>query len=272
MLGRVKRGLVQRLLHLLDDPRVKTRMTRLVLETLDHPEIQKRLWQHTNVRPLLADTDWAHIPNDIREERMRQATAQAARFVSSHLSHVEGAFNPTQVLDQSIAAVSINGLYLEFGVFMGGTINHIARQINHTIHGFDSFQGLPEKWGSMPAGQFNRQGEPPQVLDNVKLHIGWFDQTLPPFLAQHPEQVAFLHIDCDLYSSARAVLWGLAERIVPGTIIVFDEYFNYPYWREHEYKAFEEFVAEFQLGYEYINYAIRGYSVAVRMKATKPST
>ena len=27
-------------------------------------------------------------------------------------------------------------------------------------------------------------------------------------------------------------------------MIVFDEYFNYPGWRGHEFKAFQEFVAE----------------------------
>ena len=270
MLGPLKRGLLRRLLHLLDDPQVKMRLTKLGLEMLDNPQIQKRLWQYTNIRPFMSDTNWAHIPNDIREERMRQATGEAARFVSDHLSHVEGAFDAFHVLDQSIAAVSVDGLYLEFGVFMGGTINHIAQKTDRTIHGFDAFEGLPEKWGGVPVGQFSRQGEPPPVLDNVKLHIGWFDQTLPEFLRKHPEQVAFLHIDSDLYSSAKVVLWGLAERIVPGTVIVFDEYFNYPDWREHEYKAFQEFVSEFHIDYEYLNYSARGYSVAVRIKAPNP--
>ena len=216
----------------------------------------------------MPETNWAHIPNDVREERMRQATAEAAQFVSAHLGHVEGGFDAYHVLDQSLAAVPIDGLYLEFGVFAGGTINHIARQIKQTIHGFDAFEGLPEKWGAVPAGKFSRKGQPPKVLDNVELHVGWFDQTLPEFLRQHPGQVAFLHIDSDLYSSAKVVLWQLAERIVPGTVIVFDEYFNYPDWREHEYKAFQEFVSEFGVQYEYLTYSARGYSVAVKIKAS----
>ena len=50
---------------------------------------------------------------------------------------------------------------------------------------------------------------------------------------------SFLHIDSDLYSSARTVLFLLHEQIVSGTIIEFDEYFNYPNWKQHEYKAFQ---------------------------------
>lgn len=267
MLGPLKRSFVQRLLHLLDDPRIRSSLTKLMLEMLDNPQIRKRLWQHSNIRPFMADTDWAHIPNDVREERMRQATGEAAKFVSAHLSNIEGAFDALQVLNQSIAEVSVDGLYLEFGVFMGGTINHIAQQVDKTIHGFDSFEGLPEKWGGVQAGQFSRQGKPPEVRDNVRLHIGWFDQSLPEFLQHYSDKVAFLHIDSDLYSSAKMVLWGLAERIVPGTIIVFDEYFNYPDWKEHEHKAFQEFVSTFHIDYEYINYSARGYSVAVKIKA-----
>ncbi|MDJ0958086.1 MAG: class I SAM-dependent methyltransferase [Arenicellales bacterium] len=247
---------------------MKTHLIKIVLEMLDNPKIQKNLWEHTNNRPSMLETNWAHIPNDVREERMRQATAEAAQFVSTNLSHVEGGFDAFHVLDQSLAAVSIEGLYLEFGVFAGGTINHIARQIRQTIHGFDAFEGLPEKWGAVPAGKFSRKGLPPKVLDNVELHVGWFDQTLPAFLKKHSDQVAFLHIDSDLYSSAKLVLWQLAERIVPGTVIVFDEYFNYPDWREHEYKAFQEFVSEFGIAYDYLTYSARGYSVAVKVKAS----
>ena len=267
LFGPIKRGLLQRLLRVLDDPQVKTHLTKLVLEMLENPKIKKSLWEHTNNRPSMPETNWAHIPNDVREERMRQATVEAAQFASAHLGHVEGGFDAFHVLDQSLAAVSIDGLYLEFGVFAGGTINHIARQIKQTMHGFDAFEGLPEKWGAVPAGKYSREGRPPKVLDNVELHVGWFDQTLPEFLKKYHDQVAFLHIDSDLYSSAKLVLGQLAERIVPGTVIVFDEYFNYPDWREHEYKAFQEFVSEFNVHYEYLTYSARGYSVAVKITA-----
>ena len=37
-----------------------------------------------------------------------------------------------------------------------------------------------------------------------------------------------------------------------GTVIIFNEYFNYPNWRNHEYKAFQEFVKENNVKYDYI--------------------
>ena len=66
--------------------------------------------------------------------------------------------------------------------------------------------------------------------DNVQLHRGLFDRTLPGWLHDNIGPVTFLHIDCDLYSSTQSIFKALADRIVPGTIIVFDEYFNYPNW------------------------------------------
>ena len=46
----------------------------------------------------------------------------------------------------------------------------------------------------------------------------------------------------------------LGNRIVPGTIIVFDEYLNYPGWQEHEYRAFQEFLQTQSLDYQYIGF------------------
>lgn len=271
MFTSLKRALLSPVLRLLEHPQVKTRVVDLVKEILDHQEVQIRLWKHTNLRPPTLLTHWALLPNDIREELMRQATIEAAGFAREKLDHIEAAFDPPHLIDQAVDALTIDGLYLEFGVYTGTTISHIARRINKPIHGFDSFEGLPEAWGGVPAGQFSCEGRLPTVPDNVELHAGWFDQTLPGFLEKHPGPVSLLHVDCDLYSSTRTVLWELAERIVPGTIIVFDEYFNYPGWKEHEHKAFQEFVSEFQVDYEYLGYAARGYSVSVRIKAAANS-
>jgi hypothetical protein len=92
------------------------------------------------------------------------------------------------------------------------------------------------------------------VRPNVILHKGWFDETLPDFVAENPGPVAFLHVDCDLYSSTKTIFQYVGDRIVPGTVIVFDEYFNYPGWREHEHKAFQELVQERNLKYRWLAY------------------
>ena len=42
--------------------------------------------------------------------------------------------------------------------------------------------------------------------------------------------------------------------IVPGTIVVFDDFINYHGWEEGEFKAFMEFVTARQLAFEYVAY------------------
>ena len=105
----------------------------------------------------------------------------------------------------------------------------------------------------------------PQVRSNVRLHQGWFEDTIPAFRAQHPEQVAFLHLDADLYSSTRTVFDLLGEAIVTGTVIAFDEFFNYPGWSEGEYKAFMEFCQERGVTVRYLGFARRDEQVAVKI-------
>jgi hypothetical protein len=48
-----------------------------------------------------------------------------------------------------------------------------------------------------------------------------------------------------------------------GTVILFDEYFNYPNWERHEFKAFQEFVSERHVKYTYLAFARQ--QVAVRI-------
>ena len=109
---------------------------------------------------------------------------------------------------------------------------------------------------------------PPDLPGNIELHVGWFEDSLPRFLETHDEPVAFMHMDCDLYSSTRTVLELMAPRMVPGTVLVFDEFFNYTFWRDHEYKAFTEFVSAHNVRYEFLTYAERGFSVGVKITGT----
>jgi hypothetical protein len=97
--------------------------------------------------------------------------------------------------------------------------------------------------------------------------VGWFDQTLPKFqqtrLGKNP--IALLHVDCDLYSSTVTILNNLKDNIVPGTVIVFDEYMNYPGWQLDEFKAWQEHCAMYGVKYEYIGRVSRHQKVAVRV-------
>ncbi|MEO1650873.1 MAG: class I SAM-dependent methyltransferase, partial [Pseudomonadota bacterium] len=70
-------------------------------------------------------------------------------------------------------------------------------------------------------------------------------------------------IDCDLYSSTVTVFENFADRIKPGSVIVFDEYFNYPNWQAHEHKAFCEFVAKHDTSFRYIAYSVQQVAVII---------
>jgi hypothetical protein len=165
-----------------------------------------------------------------------------------------------------------DGLVLEFGVWKGNSLRVLTKTFRHKVYGFDSFRGLPEDWRSgIAAGTFALKVAP-KVPPNAELVVGWFNETLDGFLASHPGLIKFLHIDCDLYSSTRHVLAGCRERLRPGSIIVFDEYFNYPGWREGEFRAFQEMTTRYRLTYRYLAYVGTGEQVAVELTSdTLPS-
>jgi hypothetical protein len=193
------------------------------------------------------------------------AAVTSSQYLHSHMIGAKRFDGPAEVLEFALSCATVDGLALEFGVFSGRSINHIARIRSDRVYGFDSFEGLPEGWREgYDKGAFAR-GDLPQVAPNVELVVGWFDRTLPKFLDVHPGPASFVHIDCDLYSSTQTVLTQLRERIVPGTIVLFDEYFNYPGWEMHEFKAFREFVESTGLQYEYIGLNPKHQQVAVRV-------
>lgn len=130
------------------------------------------------------------------------------------------------------------GLIAEFGVYKGTSINYIAKKTSRIIHGFDTFEGLPESWsGQFSANTFSCSKRMPKVRKNVRFYKGLFSETLPKFLEEHKEAFALIHIDCDLYCSTKCVFDFIKGRIKSGTIIQFDEFFNYPGWQKGEYKS-----------------------------------
>jgi predicted O-methyltransferase YrrM len=194
----------------------------------------------------------------------RRALEQTADFVESCMPTITPHRDRFALYEATLKLIDRPGLCCEFGVFQGQSINFIAERLpDSMVYGFDSFEGLPEDWRpGIAAGHF-KLNQLPRVRSNVRLIRGWFDQTLPAFLEQHAESAAYLHIDSDLYSSAMTVLDLFAPRIRPGTVIVFDEFFNYPGWKEGEFKAFQEFVHRYRLRFEYAGYASAAEQVAV---------
>jgi hypothetical protein len=170
-----------------------------------------------------------------------------------------------QHLLQILPMAEITGYVLEFGVYLGKTMAHISNHFeDQTVYGFDSFVGLPEPWHISTAGKTHAAGkfdlrletEQPLFASNVELVPGWFSDSIPQWKDTHPGNISFLHVDCDLYSSTRDVLSLLNDRIVPGTVIVFDEMYPwsnataYDLWAEGEYRAVGEWLADYSRSFK----------------------
>lgn len=203
----------------------------------------------------------------------RLASEESARYVIEHMRAVPN-FDTDYDLHNWIATTQLDprlierGWILEFGVATGRTLNQFAHWLpNKTIYGFDGFQGLPEDWTSRMRRGFFARDNLPRVRKNCALVVGWFDQTLPGFKEKYikDQPLVLLHVDCDLYSSTVTILENLRSNIVPGTVIVFDEYMNYPGWQLDEFRAWQEHCAKYGVKYEYIGRVSRHQKVAVRV-------
>jgi len=199
---------------------------------------------------------------DLDRLALLAAGIDSASYYAEHMQHAHRAPDAASLLRHAFGRRKADGLMLEFGVASGSTINLLAELTGDTVYGFDSFAGLPENWRpGFPQGAFAHP--PPAVRPNVELVVGLFEETLPRFVADLPGPASFIHVDCDLYASTRTILAHCGPMVGPGTVIVFDEYFNYPGWRRHEHRAFQEFIAETGRRYEYLGVVPTGQQVAV---------
>jgi hypothetical protein len=139
---------------------------------------------------------------------------------------------------------------------------HESKRHGHAarLWAFDSFQGLPAiqesddehpEWaeGNMATTleQFHAvcatNGIPSDAYTAVP---GFYEQTLATMSpGEQPTNIALAYVDCDLYSSAKAVLGFLKPRMKHGMIVAFDDYFC---WSESqisgERKAMLDYVSD----------------------------
>lgn len=158
-----------------------------------------------------------------------------------------------EVLDRAVAKAP-QGLVLEFGVHKGESIAYLKSRLSErTVVGFDSFEGNQEDWrDGFPQGSFSVGGTIPNV-PGVEFVKGWFRDTVKNWLEDNTEPIALVHADADTYTSTWDFLLHLTpKRLADGAVIVFDEYYNYPGWDQHEVKAFLEWIENNGLTYEYI--------------------
>jgi O-methyltransferase len=146
-------------------------------------------------------------------------------------------------------ALALDGDIVECGTWRGGmsaAMAEIARA--KALAGrsvlFDSFQGLPppDSLDGEMAFAWASDTESPLYYDNCtaseddarramslagvsdyRIFAGWFEETLSPYAAENPK-IAILRLDGDWYRSTMTCLEILYPRVVPGGVVIIDDY------------------------------------------------
>jgi len=145
--------------------------------------------------------------------------------------------------------LNLPGDVFEMGVFKAGSLIRWAsfRQLlenNHSrrIVGFDTFGEFPVKGVELDvdleyveafvakAGEGLSCEQVEQILsrkgfENIELREGNVSDTLPHFVMHNPAcRIALLHLDLNVKEPTKFVLEALYDRVVPGGLIVIDDY------------------------------------------------
>lgn len=192
--------------------------------------------------------------------RSDRAAKDTYDFIDANMRDAVFAFDQFAIIeDRKDSVNNLNGRIIDLGVYKGKSTRALARIFpKGDIHGFDSFEGLPEDWSHAKKGTFgDAKGVLPEVPAHVKLHKGWFDDTLPKWAAEHKDKpISLLRVDCDIYSSTKTIFDVLGPLLVDGTWICFDELIGYYGWQDHEHKAFMEFIEQTGFKYRYVGYGL----------------
>jgi hypothetical protein len=151
----------------------------------------------------------------------------------------------------------VEGTIVECGVWRGGSMQAIALTLmengdtTRDLHLFDTFQGMSEptehdvrvkdgrtaedlmeerdttaKIWAMSSLEDVQEGmaEVAYPQDRIHYHVGKVEDTLPD---QAPDRIALLRLDTDWYESTKHELQHLYDRLVPGGVLMIDDY---GYW------------------------------------------
>ena len=147
-----------------------------------------------------------------------------------------------------LVGAEIEGDYCEFGVYKGATFIHAYKSMSLLFRSmrffaFDSFGGLPEPKGldakdgysssfkkndfAFSQKDFEKNLHKEKVnFKKITIVPGWFKDTLCHDLGKkiNLKKIAVAWIDCDLYESAVPVLNFITPFLVPGSVVVFDDW------------------------------------------------
>lgn len=124
--------------------------------------------------------------------------------------------------------VHLPGDFVECGVYMGSAIKTVMDYIGgpafpKTFWGYDTYDTNPTDhlFQEQKDGLYERVLERFNGYPQVRLVKGLLPESL---LGNSPEQIAYLHIDLNSAQYEIAVLDALFERVVPGGVIILDDY------------------------------------------------
>ena len=129
----------------------------------------------------------------------------------------------------------LEGDVVEFGTHKGNSASKLLALIpkSKTLHVCDSFVGMPEPHvydnyckkgdlGDTSAEEVRKRLDSISSEGDYKMHIGF----VPPIPSsmEDIEKICFAYIDIDLYEAYHASLGFVLPRMVPGGLIVMDDY------------------------------------------------
>ena len=174
-----------------------------------------------------------------------------------------------KLYEEVLRHLSLNNVsiqYVELGVSKGLSFKWWLENNAHTdsrFYGFDTFEGLPEKWGTFDKGSM-AAGFPDVEDPRHEFIKGLFQETLPGFLISGKltnNNRKIFHFDADLFSSTLFALTTLHPFIQKNDILIFDE-FNVP---NHEFKAFMDYVDAYYVEYEVLAAVNNYFQIAVKI-------
>ena len=118
--------------------------------------------------------------------------------------------------------------FVEVGVYRGGTARLLAEAIksDRTLHLYDTFEGMPTV---SVEDSFHKTGDfaDTSIEAVAKLVAGFkieFHKGRFPDTAGDLGNLCMVHVDVDIYESVRDCIGYLWPKIIPGGVMIFDDY------------------------------------------------
>ena len=207
--------------------------------------------------------DRSHFDSLMKSELSDDPILKSIEWVLSLEEKPSLHFNRWSIFDLAISLSDQSRPFYEFGVWMGDSFRYLMKSYEKGF-GFDTFEGLPEDWRSVPKGSYSSFGTVPEIPGGEFI-VGEFDKTLPTFFATDRPKAALINLDADLYGSTLSALKNARSVIDEQTVIIFDELIINKGWQQDEFKALNEFCALFDLRYEVLALSLYTKQVVTRI-------